>query len=86
MTVRQLLASMTSAELTEWMAFYTLEPWGTDVEDSRFANLMATEANVHGDGTTTYTPADFMPRRGEGDDGGEQTAEEQIAIMHTFGG
>lgn len=27
-------------EYKEWMEFYELEPWGTDVEDDRFAKLI----------------------------------------------
>ena len=53
---------MGSDELTEWMAFYQLEPFGDFRSDLRSAIVAATFANAH---RTTqappFTPEDFMP-------------------------
>lgn len=36
---------MSSEEFTLWKAFYSLEPWGTDVENFRMGTIAATVAN-----------------------------------------
>ena len=45
MTVAEMLARMTSQEISEWIAFYKVEPFGEERQDWRFAlmtaNLMA---------------------------------------------
>ena len=60
--VRELLARMGSDELTEWMAFYQLEPFGDFRADLRSAIVASTLANAHRskDGKP-FTPEDFMP-------------------------
>lgn len=62
MTVRQLLASIDSAELTEWIAFGALEPWGETRADLR-AGIIASAAANHGFAKLDkpYQPSDFMP-------------------------
>jgi len=64
MTVAELGQRMSSAELTEWMAFFSLEPWGTEVEDWRAAMVASVIANVNRDPKKRkpYEPKDFMPR------------------------
>ena len=60
--VRQLLASVGSDELTEWMAFYLLEPFGEQRADYRSGVIASTFANAHrADGVKPFTPEDFMP-------------------------
>ena len=46
-TVRQLLQEIDSAELTEWHAFYRLEPFGSLIEDERHGVAVATLANIN---------------------------------------
>jgi len=46
-TVRQLLSEVDSAELTEWHAFYQLEPFGSLIEDERHGVAVATLANIN---------------------------------------
>jgi hypothetical protein len=41
MTVGQLLVSMSSRELSEWMAYYRLEPFGDKNTELCFANALA---------------------------------------------
>ena len=65
MTVRELLARIDSRELTEWMAFYELEPWGSEIDDHRAGTIAATIANVNRDPkkkSMPYTWDDFFDR------------------------
>jgi hypothetical protein len=62
MPVRELLLRIGSDELTEWMAFYQLEPFGEMRADLRSGVLAATFANAHkSPHTQAFTPEDFMP-------------------------
>ena len=66
MTVRELLARIDSRELTEWAAYFEMEPWGTEVEDWRAALVTSTIANANRDPkkrAKPFEPKDFMPRR-----------------------
>lgn len=68
MTVRELLARIDSRELTEWMAYYEVEPWGSEIDDHRFGTVASTIANVNRDPkkrSQPYKPNDFFPRRDE---------------------
>ena len=79
MTVRELLARMDSLELSEWVAFYSLEPWGDERADLRQAITSATLANIHrGKGQRAYKPEDFMPLQ---EPGPKQTPEEMTAAL-----
>lgn len=96
MTVGELGRRMSSRELTEWMAFFRLEPWGTEVEDRRAALITSTVANAFRDTKKQrrpFTIEDFMPRRDVAPVE-EQSVEEQARIIQmwaqvceaTFGG
>jgi len=62
MPVRELLARVGSDELTEWMAFYQLEPFGEMRADLRSGVVAATFANAHRTkDARAFTPEDFMP-------------------------
>lgn len=62
MPVRELLARVGSDELTEWMAFYQLEPFGEVRADLRSGVVAATFANAHRTkDSRAFTPEDFMP-------------------------
>lgn len=62
MTVRTLLNSLDSAELTEWMAFETLEAFGDTRADLRMGILASTVANYgNRDLKQAAKPIDFMP-------------------------
>lgn len=65
-TVGQLLAEVSSPELTEWMAYYRIEPFGEMVADQRHGIATAVLANVNRDPKRTpepYTFSDFVPWR-----------------------
>jgi len=52
---------MSSRELTEWMAFYQIEPFGDRRQDIQAAIIAQTIANVHRrQGTPPYRLSDFM--------------------------
>lgn len=59
MTVKELLDRIDSSELTEWIAFYDLEPFGDERADIRSAIVASTTANVWGAKTKL---SDFIPR------------------------
>jgi hypothetical protein len=62
MTRQELLARMTSAELSEWQALYQLEPFGDLRADLRAGIVAATVANVNrAKGTSPAKPSQFMP-------------------------
>ncbi len=66
MTVRELLAKIDSRELSEWAAYYRLEPWGTEVDDYRSGVVASTIANVNRDPKQRrqpFAPEDFVPKR-----------------------
>ena len=80
MTVTRLLAETTSRELTEWMAYYQMEPFGPERGDLQAGIVAATVANVNRDAKKQkrpYSAQDFMPKF-EGGAGGkaEKTPEE----------
>lgn len=84
MTVGELLQRISSRELSEWMAFFSLEPWGCEVEDWRFGMLASVVANANRDAKKRrqpYEPQDFMPKRSKCE---EQSWEEQARILEMW--
>lgn len=69
-----MLERMSSAELTEWLAFYGIEPWGGDTDYIGDAITAATVFNVQKGKNKAMKPADFIPKFGQK----SQTVEEQI--------
>ena len=60
--VREMLSRMGSDELTEWMAYYQLEPFGDYRADYRSGVVASTLANVHrSKDANPFKPEDFMP-------------------------
>lgn len=65
LTVDELLTRVGSRELTEWMAYARLEPFGEPRADLRMGITAALIANCHRNPqhrAEPYTPEDFMPR------------------------
>lgn len=88
MTVRELLARIDSRELSEWYAFFELEPWGCEMEDWRTGLVASTIANVNRDPKKQrkpFEPTDFMPLHGKPDPLPVQSAEEQRQILDMWG-
>jgi hypothetical protein len=72
------------------MAFHSLEPFGSGIEDFRAGQIAATVANVNRDPKTkaqAWMPADFMPALGAEADRKEEaelaklTPAERIALL-----
>jgi len=85
-TVGELLQRISSRELSEWIAFSLLEPFGTEVDLLGHAITASTVANVNRErGSKAYTPQDFMPSFDQREK--NQTVEEmvQFAEMLTVG-
>ena len=74
MTVRELLSRIDSRELSEWFAYYRLNPWGQERADLRAGTIAATVANAMGCGG--FKPSDFMPTYGPPPEEKPKTLEE----------
>ena len=62
--VDSMLRELTAEQLSEWAAFYDLEPWGFHEENRRVGVIASTVANMAGKRLKReVSPADFMPRR-----------------------
>ena len=67
MTVARMLSEMSSREFSEWMAYYTLEPFGEELADARNATSIAANVNATiaaAGGRSRVKPEDYlvMPR------------------------
>ena len=60
-TVAELEETMSSRELTEWIAFNAIQPFGDTRADLRSAIIASTVANCHRTSGTPFKVADFMP-------------------------
>lgn len=64
-SVRELLQRISSKELTEWMAFYNVEPFGEGQVALRSGIIASLIANIKRDTKkkiTPFTPFDFIPK------------------------
>jgi len=63
MTVAEMLSRMSSRELTEWMIFYGMEPFGFEAEYLGHAQTSATLVNINKKkGSKSATAKDFFPK------------------------
>ena len=79
-----MLQRISSAELSEWAAFYLLEPFGGDTAFIGHAITASTVANIHrAKGQRAYKIEEFMPKFEKT----EQSVDEmiQVAQMLTIG-
>lgn len=83
MTVRELLARIDSRELSEWMAYYEVNPFGSVRDDLQAGIVASTIANVNrGKNDKSFTPSDFMPYM----DKPEQSEGDMQAVMDALAG
>jgi len=76
-----MLSRMSSAELSEWIAFAGLEPFGYEMDLLGHAITSSTIANVNRQkGKKAYKPEDFMPKFTKK----KQTTEEMIQFAEMF--
>ena len=62
MTVRELLSKIDSKELSEWAAFYSIEPFGYFRSDMQAGIIASTVANCNRTkNSRSFKPMDFMP-------------------------
>lgn len=81
----ELLRRTSASELSEWMAFYALEPFGELRADARAGIVAATVANTaRGAGDRAFAPADFMPDY-DGGDRNDNLHARMMAIAQVFG-
>lgn len=60
-TLKQLYREIDSAELSEWQAYYNIEPWGESKADIRTGIIASTIANVNrGKNTKAFTYDNFV--------------------------
>ncbi len=77
-SVDYLLKNISSRELTEWMVYYEIEPFGEERADLRSGIIASTIANVNrGKGGKAYKPSDFIPKFEEK----RQTWQEQLRAV-----
>lgn len=61
--VDEMLSELTAGQLTEWEAFFMLEPWGESVQNYRFAALSSLLANIfRTERSKPYGLEDFLLR------------------------
>lgn len=68
MTVQDLLRNISSKELTEWMAYSSIEPFGYESDYRMHALIASVIAEVNRDRSkkkSPYTINDFMPKKEE---------------------
>jgi hypothetical protein len=75
MTVRELLSRIDSRELSEWQAYYSLNPFGPERADLRAGAIASTVANCLTD-KGGFKPSDFMPHYGPKVEEPPKTAEQ----------
>ena len=86
-TVQELEQSLSSSEFTEWMAYFSLQPFGHYREDLRTGILASLIANIHKDKSrANFKPRDFMPFVDNPDDQliEPRSAEEEAALVEGF--
>lgn len=79
MSLAEAQARISAREFAEWMAYYTLEPWGQERADLRAGIIASTVANANRDAKKRrqpFKPQDFMPAF----DREPQTADQQLAM------
>lgn len=93
MTKGEILARMSSHEISEWIAFANVEPFGEDRADLRAGIIASTIANANRDPDKRkkpFTPAEFMPDFEVKPEEKQQTWQDQKMIVEmlnaAFGG
>ena len=80
--VDHLLDRLTSKQIAEWVAFYSLEPFGNEWRQAAVIASTIAEANRNEKKRSKpFTPDDFMPKRDEGPKDSNQLLAMAKAIM-----
>ena len=84
--MEELLASISSEELTEWAAYYQLDPFGSYRADLQAGVVASTMANIHAKKGHTFGPADFIPRFGDPEKSPSMSPDDIKAKLHRMFG
>ena len=86
MTVGELLDRISSRELSEWMAYYMLEPFGAERDNLHAGLVAAMVHNVNRDPKRgkPADPKDFMLEFGIEEEDEPQTAGDVYEMMRTW--
>ncbi|WP_238358241.1 phage tail assembly protein T [Piscirickettsia salmonis] len=68
--MNQLSQELSLSEFNEWLAYYSLEPFGVEKDDHRTALMVSAVVNgpLQRKDKTLFTPNDFMPNYSAGDE------------------
>lgn len=84
MTVTELLARISSRELSEWMAYYSVEPWGAERDNLHAGIVASATINVwRGEKDEPVNAQDFMLQFGE-DEKQPVSADELYGMFQTW--
>lgn len=85
MTVAELLARISSLELSEWMAFYSIEPFGTERDNLHAGVVASATVNLWRDSDDEPArPQDFLLQFGAQDDTDPAASEDLYDMMRTW--
>ena len=85
MPVGRAQAEIDAAEFAEWMAYYSLEPWGQERGDLRAGIVASVIANTQRGKGKAFTPQDFMPQfEAPKRKKKKQTPQEMQSILRLF--
>lgn len=84
-TVKQLLKEVDSAELTEWRAYYRIEPFGTEQDYLQAGIISSVIANVNkSKSTSPFNPYDFVPSSFKARIARKQSPEDMIKAFEAM--
>ena len=82
---RELFSRLTSSEVTQWLAFYSLDPWDGVRGDLRAGIVASTIANANrGKDQKAFVPDDFMPDFDREPTPKNSTVEQQRAVVNAI--
>lgn len=85
MTLNQMLRSISSRELAEWQALYSLELLPQERTELLLAQLLAMTANVNRkEGAEPARPLDFLPWWPEAQEEEGKTPEQMLALVEAL--
>jgi hypothetical protein len=73
--------SISSEELTEWAAYYQIDPFGSHRADIQAGVVASTMANIHAKRGHSFTPADFIPQFGGAPARAQSMTPDEILAM-----
>ncbi len=87
MTRARLVREMSREELTEWIAFSQLEPFGAEFDEYRSALIASVIAEVNRNRKKrgkAFAPKEFMQKWGRPEEGKASTPESMLAFIKQF--